>query len=132
MSWLYLIPFILLVSLTSVFAEEYIIVYEDFDGRQSARIQGEDITHEFETIPAYANGVGPDRHLVVHEDGTVTDLVTHAHALGLEVHVWTLMGDKNSPDGLSPVDETRRLYDLGVDAVFADDPEQALAVRAAR
>jgi glycerophosphoryl diester phosphodiesterase len=87
---------------------------------------------DLETIPAYAEGVGPDRHLVIHEDGTVTNLVADAHALGLEVHVWTLMGDKNSPDGLSPVDETRRLYDLGVDAVFADDPEQALAVRAAR
>jgi glycerophosphoryl diester phosphodiesterase len=87
---------------------------------------------DLETIPAYAEGVGPDRHLVIHEDGTVTDLVADAHALGLEVHVWTLMGDKNSPDGLSPADETRRLYDLGVDAVFADDPEQALAVRAAR
>ena len=96
----------------------------------------EDAPHEsfidLDTIPAYADGVGPDRHLVVHKDGTVTDLVKRAHALGLEVHVWTLMGDQNSPDGLSPEDETSRLYDLGVDAVFADDPEQALAIRAAR
>ncbi len=87
---------------------------------------------DLETIPVYADGVGPDRRLLVHEDGTITDLVTRAHALGLEVHVWTLMGDQDSPDGLSPEDETRRLYDLGVDAVFADDPEQALRIRAAR
>ncbi len=86
---------------------------------------------ELGTIPAYADGVGPSRRLIVHDDGTVTDLVARAHELGLEVHAWTLMGDQDSPDGLSPEDETRRLYDLGVDAVFADDPAQAVKIRAA-
>lgn len=87
---------------------------------------------ELDTIPEYADGVGPSRLLVVHEDGTVTDLIERAHALGLEVHVWTVLGDRNSPDGLSPEDETRRLYDLGVDALFADDPAQAVRIRAER
>ncbi len=87
---------------------------------------------ELETIPAYADGVGPSRRLIVHEDGTVTDFVARAHALGLGVHAWTLMGDQDSPDGLSPEDETRRMYDLGVDAVFADDPAQAVRIRAER
>ena len=68
----------------------------------------------------------------MHEDGTVTDLIKRAHALGLQVHVWTVLGDRNSPDGLSPEDETRRLYDLGVDALFADDPAQAVRIRAER
>ncbi len=85
---------------------------------------------DLETIPAYADGVGPSKRLIVHDDGLVTDLVARAHALGLEVHAWTLMGDRDSPDGLSPEDETRRLYDLGVDAVFADDPGQAVKIRA--
>jgi len=87
---------------------------------------------DVEGIPAYADGVGPSKRLIVHDDGTVTDFVDVAHGLGLEVHVWTLMGDQDSPDGLSPEDETRRLYDLGVDAVFADDPEQAVLIRAER
>lgn len=56
-------------------------------------------------------------------------MIAQAHALDFEVHVWTLMGDQDSPDGLSPEDETRRLYDLGVDAVFADDPAQAVKIR---
>ena len=85
---------------------------------------------ELESVPAYADGIGPSRRLIVHDDGTVTDLVERAHALGLEVHAWTLMGDQDSPDGLSPEDETRRLFELGVDAVFADDPEQAVRIRA--
>jgi glycerophosphoryl diester phosphodiesterase len=42
------------------------------------------------------------------------------------------MGDQNSPDVLSAEDETRRMYDLGIDAVFADDPPQAVRIRAAR
>jgi len=63
---------------------------------------------EIASIPDYADAVGPSRRLIVHEDGTVTDLVERAHKLGLEVHVWTLMGDQDSPDGLSPEDETRR------------------------
>jgi len=53
-------------------------------------------------------------------------------ALGLFVHVWTMTGDEDSPDGLSPEDEIRRMYDLGVDGVFADDPAQAVAIRAER
>ena len=87
---------------------------------------------DIEGMPAYADGVGPSKRLIIHDDGTVTDFVEVAHKLGLEVHVWTLMGDQDSPDGLSPEDETRRLYDLGVDAVFADDPEQAVVIRAER
>ena len=65
----------------------------------------------------------------MHDDGKVTDLVKRAHELGLEVQAWTLMGDQASPDGLSPENETRRMYDLGVDAVFADDPAQAVRIR---
>lgn len=60
----------------------------------------------------------------------MTDLVARAHALGLEVHAWTLMDDQDSPDGLSPKDETRCMFDLGIDAVFADDPAQAVRIRA--
>jgi glycerophosphoryl diester phosphodiesterase len=87
---------------------------------------------EIASIPEYADGIGPSRRLIVHDDGTVTDLIERAHALGLEVHAWTLMGDQDSPDGLSPEDETRRMFELGVDAVFADDPAQAVRIRAER
>ncbi|MBI5940020.1 MAG: glycerophosphodiester phosphodiesterase, partial [Caulobacterales bacterium] len=45
-------------------------------------------------IAAYADGVGPDKSLVVPTDGKIlqpaTDLVTNAHAAGLQVHPWTV------------------------------------------
>lgn len=68
----------------------------------------------------------------MHDDGTVPHLVERAHLLRLEVDAWTLMSDQDSPDGLSAEDETRRMFDLGVDAVFVDDPAQAVGIRAAR
>jgi glycerophosphoryl diester phosphodiesterase len=85
---------------------------------------------DIESVPEYADGIAANRHLIVHADGATTDLIERAHALGLQVHVWTLMGDQDSPDGLSPEDETRRMFQLGVDAVFADDPAQAVRIRA--
>jgi glycerophosphoryl diester phosphodiesterase len=60
------------------------------------------------------------------------DLVERAHAANLEVHVYTF---RMEPDRLGhaaegdPRRELRRFYDLGVDAVFADYPDVAVAVR---
>ena len=59
-------------------------------------------------------------------------LYQRSHKPGLAVHATTLVGDQNSPDDLSPEDETLCMYDLGVDAVFADDPAQAVRITAER
>jgi len=82
-----------------------------------------------ETMAAYADGVGPDKRLIIGEDGVVTDFIARAHALGLAVHPWTFYGDKPSDDGLAPEAELRRIYELGADGVFADFPDMALAIR---
>ncbi|HEY7447635.1 MAG TPA: glycerophosphodiester phosphodiesterase [Vicinamibacterales bacterium] len=87
-------------------------------------------------IAAYANGIGPNRRLIVPagNDGTLsrpTDLVSRAHRLGLLVHVWTLRSD---PPFLSPYyggrpeAEYEQFRDLGVDGIFTDFPD--VAVRA--
>lgn len=40
-------------------------------------------------VAAYANAIGPDKRLVLGEDGAATRLVEDAHAAGLLVHPWT-------------------------------------------
>jgi glycerophosphoryl diester phosphodiesterase len=94
---------------------------------------------ELAAIAAYADGIGP------HKDQVTPGLVRDAHAAGLLVHPWTLRpenaflpeplrcGDPAHPHfararGDSPA-ELRRLLDLGVDGVFADHPDVAVAVR---
>lgn len=86
-------------------------------------------------IATYADGIGPEKTLVIPEDkdrGVMapTDLVTRAHKLGLLVHVWTL---RNEPNFLSPsyagdpAPEYRRFRDFGVDGIFTDFADTAHA-----
>jgi glycerophosphoryl diester phosphodiesterase len=87
-------------------------------------------------IRSYADGIGPNRRLVVPgaPDGTIrrpTDLVERAHAAGLLVHVWTLRSDaaflSQSYAG-RPEAEYEQLRRLRVDGVFTDFPDVAFRV----
>lgn len=86
-------------------------------------------------IASYADGIGPDRRLVVPAgpDGRLlppTDLVTRAHAAGLVVHVWTLRNEgvflSPSYNG-DPAAEYRQFRNLGVDGLFTDFADTAAA-----
>lgn len=81
-------------------------------------------------ISSYADGVGPYKRYILPVDpqGNLqppTDFVTRAHAVGLQVHTWTLRGEK---DFLHPSyqgsfeAEFHALFKAGVDAVFTDFP----------
>jgi glycerophosphoryl diester phosphodiesterase len=91
------------------------------------------------TIAAYADGIGPEKTLIVpvHPDGTLgtpTDLIGRAHAAGLLVHVWTLRADKEFlPAGYhgNPEEEFEQFRQLGVDGVFTDFPDIAARTYAA-
>ncbi|MEU6414742.1 glycerophosphodiester phosphodiesterase [Microbispora sp. NPDC046933] len=104
-------------------------------------------------VASYADGIGAATSRVVPTgpDGRLlapTTLVRDAHRAGLDVHVWTVR-DENSQlpadfrlgDPASPVYARAtgdvmgwlaKLYDLGVDGVFADNPGMARAVLAGR
>jgi glycerophosphoryl diester phosphodiesterase len=96
---------------------------------------------ELRDIKSYADGIGPDRRLVIPAaaDGTLrppTDLVERAHRAGLLVHIWTLRAE---PMFLSPsykgdfAAEFRQFRGLGVDGIFTDFPDVAVrALRASR
>jgi glycerophosphoryl diester phosphodiesterase len=76
-------------------------------------------------------------------DGSIsepTDIVERAHDRGLDVHVWTFRAENqflpaNLREGADPAAwgdyqaEYELFYDLGVDAVFSDHPDLAVAAR---
>ncbi len=102
----------------------------------------------FAEIAKWADAVGPwKRHLIgtratVAEDRseatrrtlTPTAFVALAHAAGLGVHPWTFRNETRhlaaDYDG-NPEAEYLEFYRLGVDGVFSDFPDTALAARAA-
>jgi glycerophosphoryl diester phosphodiesterase len=102
-------------------------------------------------IATYADGVGVNKDLIVPRDaqnrlGTPTRLLRDAHHAGLIVHGWTfrrensfLPEDFRAGNPASPVylaatgnfpAELRLFYGLGIDGVFSDNPDVAVAVRA--
>lgn len=72
-------------------------------------------------VAAYADALGPCRSMVLFGDRMPTGLVAEAHRAGLAVFVWTLRGD---------VEQARRFCDEGVDGVFTDYPDRAVAAAA--
>lgn len=100
-------------------------------------------------IAAYADGVGPNKSLVIpqSEDALLpaTTLVKDAHDAGLKVHPWTVRAEnyflpKSLQRGLSARPDYlrlhgdvtavfRALYAAGVDGVFSDFPGLAVAAR---
>jgi glycerophosphoryl diester phosphodiesterase len=87
-------------------------------------------------IAGYADGIGPDKQLVVpvRADRTLappTDLVQRAHAAGLLVHIYTIRIDKEflSPSyNGRPEAEFEQFRSLGVDGLFTDFPDVAARV----
>jgi glycerophosphoryl diester phosphodiesterase len=101
-------------------------------------------------IAEYADGIGANKNLIVPRDSSnrlerPTTLVTRAHRKGLLVHAWTFRnentflpedfraGDSASPEylratGNSPA-EYELFYSTGLDGVFSDNPDTAVAAR---
>ncbi|WGM37549.1 glycerophosphodiester phosphodiesterase [Caulobacter sp. NIBR1757] len=95
-------------------------------------------------IGSYADGVGPEKGLVVPTDGKVllpaTAFVTDAHAAGLKVHPWTVRRENSflptslrGPGDLNAAGDVQTLlmalFKAGVDGVFSDFPGEAVKAR---
>jgi len=86
-------------------------------------------------IATYAQYVSPNKDLVITRDaagrlGGPTTLVADAHAAGLGVHCWTFRDEEPfRPTGLDAAAEYAAFFDAGVDGVFSDQPDTAVAAR---
>ena len=89
------------------------------------------------TIATYADGVGPEKSLVIPESdaglGPATNVVRDAHAAGLVVHPWTVRAENQFLPaplrvGAAPGDHGHvervfaALYATGIDGLFSDFP----------
>lgn len=92
---------------------------------------------ELADIATFAKGIGPWKRLLVKENPDKTlaapnSVVADAHAVGLKVHAYTF---RNDPRFLvpeydnDPIKEYMQFYVLGVDGVFSDFPDTAVAAR---
>ena len=109
-------------------------------------------------IRTYADGIGPWKRYIVstaavdlngdggvgdeNGDGLIneadrqtlppTDLIPRAHAHGLLVHTWTFRNEQRrlaSNYGGNPISEYLQFYELGIDGVFSDFADTAVAAR---
>ncbi|MFW6867428.1 glycerophosphodiester phosphodiesterase [Nocardioides sp. CPCC 206347] len=96
-------------------------------------------------IATYADWVSPTKNLILPRDaagaiGVPSNVVSDAHAAGLKVVTWTLRAENqflptNHRIGTDPnahgnlVGEIRAFLDAGVDALFTDQPDIAVAAR---
>lgn len=97
-------------------------------------------------IAGYADGIGANKNLIVPRDATgrllaPTTLVRDAHREKLIVHAWTFRAENQflpvdfrtgtDPNARGDITaEYELFYRLGLDGVFADHPDTAVAARA--
>ncbi|WFE25196.1 glycerophosphodiester phosphodiesterase [Solwaraspora sp. WMMD791] len=98
-------------------------------------------------IAGYADGVGPNKDLIVPRDASgalrpPTTLIRDAHRVRLVVHAWTFRAENQflAADhriGTDPAargditSEYELFFGLGLDGLFADHPDTAVAARTA-
>jgi glycerophosphoryl diester phosphodiesterase len=96
-------------------------------------------------VSRYADGVGPSKDYIVPRDAAgrslaPTTFVSDAHRAGLAVHPYTFRAENaflplELRSSAVPAEhgdiqsELRQFYGLGVDGVFADQPDEAVAAR---
>jgi glycerophosphoryl diester phosphodiesterase len=97
-------------------------------------------------IKTYADGIGPWKRYIVSSTAAglpgpgeasrkllpAGDLIQRAHRAGLLVHTWTFRNEQKrlvSDYQGNPVDEYLQFYRLGIDGVFSDFADTAVAAR---
>jgi glycerophosphoryl diester phosphodiesterase len=118
-----------------------LIAYTDWKETQQKQPDGKWVNYDYDwmfkpgamqKIAAYADGIGPDYHMLVAEGSKtgnikLTAMVKDAHASHMQVHPYTVRADQ-LPEYATNVNQ---LYDIlynkaGVDGLFTDFPDKAV------
>ncbi len=118
-----------------------LIAYTDWNETQQKQADGKWVNYSYDwmfkpgamaQIAQYADGIGPDYHMLVAEGSKpgavkLTAMVKEAHASHLQVHPYTVRADQ-LPEYATNVNQ---LYDVlynraGVDGLFTDFPDKAV------
>lgn len=92
---------------------------------------------ELTKIAKYADVIGPSKQLILPTDEDnrlqpTTSLINDAHAVGLQVHTWTFRNEVQylalDYNGNAQA-EYEQFFKLGIDGVFSDFPDTAVAAR---
>lgn len=82
-------------------------------------------------IATYADGVGPEKKLVISGDGAISKLINDAHSRGLTVHLWTFRNDQPNTAIENMWARARADFETGAgeaDVYFVADPEWPAAI----
>ena len=82
-------------------------------------------------VSRYADAVGLAKIRLLRSRAAAEALVDHAHLSGLQVLAWTVREEPQflAPGSRDAAGELTALLDAGVDGVFCDHPDVALAAR---
>jgi len=80
-------------------------------------------------LARWARGIAPSKYLLWDHAARDAGLVAAAHALRLEVHAWTFREDRSPAPFATAEEEMLAAFALGVDALFCDFPDVAVARR---
>jgi glycerophosphoryl diester phosphodiesterase len=81
-------------------------------------------------LATWTRGVAAQKYLLWDTAGACSSLVDDAHAAGLQLHAWTFRDDRSPAPFASAREELFAAFALGVDALFCDFPDTAVAARA--
>lgn len=113
--------------LAAVSAKSDLPTIQNMVGPPYAALMGvEYVLEDIKTI-----GVGAEKSMVLNADGTTSDFIRRAHALGLQVHVYTVRDDQPGAGFADSRAELDALIEAGADGIWVDYPATAVEVRVA-
>ena len=87
--------------------------------------------YDLDYVATFADGIGPLKMMLLDDEGGDNGLVKQAHDLGLMVHPYTFRNDQLPGQFVTPQAEYEHYFRMGIDGLFSDFADTALAARKA-